>query len=535
MSTLVKAARAPSIRALSTARLIKDNKAPHLNFRSFLSALREQGDLVDVKRSVDPNLEVAAVTRRVYEAHAPAPLFHNVSGTDLRSGLFKILGAPVGLRKDKRELYGRMAIQLGLPVSATARDIVEKLIEARKAKPLEPVTVSASGAPCKENILRGDQVDLTKWPIPRLHEHDGGNYLATYGFHILQSPDKAWNSWSISRTMHIAGAPRSLTAPVMPGQHIAQVHKMWADNGARDVPWALVLGGPPAAAFVGGMPLPSGVSEDGYIGALSGSPMEVVKCETNDLMVPANAEIVIEGRINTKTRVPEGPMGEYHGYMFHDNPVSEPLFEVDCVTYRNEPVVPICVAGKAADETHTVWGSAISAEILAALREAGFPADFAWMPFEAQSCWIVVSVDIKKLAKMNITKEELSHRAGEIIFQSHGGWEAPKIFLVGNDVDITDAHELIWAVASRYRPGADELVFEDPVGIPMLPYMTRASKKEVPNPGKGGRSVVNLLLPSEFEGERPWVHGSFEGSYPAEVKDRVVKSWTEYGFKEEHV
>lgn len=498
-----------------------------------LSALREQGDLVDIKEPVCPHLEVAAVTRRVYETLSPAPLFHHVSGADPKSGLFKILGAPVGLRKSKKERYGRMALQLGLPVTSTAREIVEKLIETRNAKPLPPVTVSASEAACKQNILRGDQVDLSKWPIPPLHANDGGNYLATYGFHILQSPDKAWTSWSISRTMQVAGEPRSLTAPVMPGQHIAQVHKMWADSGAHDTPWALVLGGPPAAAFVGGMPLPAGVSEDDYIGALCGSPMEVVKCETNDLLVPAHAEMVIEGRISTSKKVPEGPMGEYHGYMFHDQPVPEPLFQVDCVTYRDNPVVPICVAGQAADETHTVWGSAISAELLATLREAGFPADFVWMPFEAQSCWIVVSVDIKKLAQMNITAEELCRRAGDIIFKTHAGWEVPKVFLVGDDVDITDAHQLLWAVATQYRPGADEYVFGDTIGIPMLPYMTRASKQQVPDPGKGGRSVVNLLLSSEFEGKRSWVPSNFEGSYPADVKDQVLKKWKEYGFHEE--
>ncbi|KAJ9190768.1 3-octaprenyl-4-hydroxybenzoate carboxy-lyase-domain-containing protein [Paecilomyces variotii] len=502
----------------------KDNNTPHLNLRSLVSALREQGDLVDIKDQVSPNLEVAAVTRRVYETHAPAPLFHDVAGTDPKTGLFKILGAPVGLRKDKRDRYGRMALQLGLPATSSPRDIVQKLIDTKNGKPMPPVRVS--DAPVKQNILKGDQIDMTKWPIPRLHSIDGGTYLGSYGFHVVQTPDKSWTSWSISRTMHVANEPRLLTAPVMAAQHLAQVRKTWIDSGAEDTPWALVLGGPPAAAFVAGMPLPAKVSEDGYIGALCGSPVEVVKCETNDLYVPANAELVIEGRISNSKKVPEGPMGEYHGYLFEDQPLDEPLFQVDCVTYRNDPIVPICVAGTAADETHTVWGTAIAAEIMDALEKNNFPVDFVWMPFEAQSCWIVVSVDIKKLATMGIDAEELCRRAGDIIFKTHAGWEAPKVMLVGDDIDITDINEVVWALATRYRPGSDEHVFGDIGGIPMLPYMTRANKsKQLKDPGMGGKSVMNLLLPPEFEGKRDWVRSSFAGAYPEEVTEKVMKRW----------
>lgn len=509
------------------------NNAPHLSFRSFISALREQGDLIDVKEPVSPDLEAAAITRRVYEKRTPAPLFHNVLGTDTKTGLFKILGAPVGLRKNKNDQYGRLALQLGLPATSTAREIVEKMIAAKEGTPLPPVTVDAADAPCKHNIIKGDEIDMTKWPIPRLHTFDGGNYLATYGFHIVQTPDKSWISWSISRAMHLAGEPRALTAPVLKGQHIHAVRQRWIDAGADETPWALVLGAPPAATFVAGMPLPYEVNEDGYVGALSGSPLEVVKCETNDIYVPANSEIVLEGRISNSKIVPEGPMGEYHGYSFKDKPIMKPLFHVDCVTYRNNPVVPICVAGMPPDETHTVCGPSVSAELLSALRKADFPVDFVWIPFESLCIWIVVSVDIKKLAQMNISSEELCRRAGEIIFSTHAGWEIPKVFLVGNDVDITDINQVLWALSTRYRPGADEYVFGDTTGLPLLPYMTRAKRQEVPDPGRGGKSVVNLLLPEEFDGERNWLPSNFDASYPEDIKDKVLSKWEKYGYPKE--
>ncbi|KAL2216505.1 alpha subunit of phenylphosphate carboxylase [Thermoascus aurantiacus ATCC 26904] len=508
------------------------NQAPHLSFRSMLDTLRQQGDLVDVHESVSPDLEVGAITRRVYETRAPAPLFHNVAGTDPQTGLFRILGAPVGLRRSKREEHARLALSIGLPATSTPREIVEKMIAAKKGRPLPPVPIAnAADAPCKQNILRGADIDLNRWPIPRLHALDGGNYLGTYGFHVVQTPDRSWTSWSISRAMHHGREPRALTCPVLDGQHIAAVHRMWADRG-QETPWAMVLGGPPAAAWVAGMPLPYGVSEDGYIGALSGTPLEVVRCETNDLYVPANAEVVIEGRISNTQRVPEGPMGEYHGYASADEPVLKPLFHIDCVTFRDQPVVPICVAGVAPDETHTVWGASIAAEVLGTLREADFPVDFVWLPYEAHACWIVVSVDIQKLAALQTTPQDLCRRAGELIFSTHAGWEIPKVFLVGDDVDITDIDQVLWAVATRYRPGADEYVFDDTRGLPMLPYMTKARREQVPDPGRGGKSVVNLLLPQEYAGRRDWVRSSFEGAYPAEVRERVLARWEAYGFRD---
>jgi UbiD family decarboxylase len=524
-----------SAKSSQSMNIISENKKPALNFRSLLSALREQGDLIDIKEPVSPDLELAAITRRVYETHSPAPLFHNISGKDAKTGLFNILGAPVGLRKSKKERYARLALHLGLPVDSTARDILERLIKAKQGVPLPPVPVPAtSSAPCKQNVLKYDEIDINKWPIPLLHADDGGKYLATYGFHVLQSPDKSWTSWSISRAMQHAQEPRSLTAPVLRGQHIEEVHRMWIEAGAEDTPWALVLGGPPAALVVAGMPLPSKVSEDGYIGAMTGAPVQVVKCESNDLFVPANAEIVIEGRINNLRRVPEGPMGEYHGYMFMDEPVPEPVFQIDCVTYQNNPVVPICVAGTAPDETQTVSGPVTSAEILAELREAEFPVDLVWLPFEAQCCWAVVSVDIKKLAKMNVSADELCRRAGNIIFSTHAGWQVPKVFLVGDDVDITDTNQVVWAMSTRYHPGVNEYLYDDVAGLPMVPYMTREKLNDPRKVlGLGGKSVTNLLLPSEFKGTRDFVASSFNAAYPYKVKQRVISNWIKYGFKED--
>jgi 4-hydroxy-3-polyprenylbenzoate decarboxylase len=110
------------------------------------------------------------------------------------------------------------------------------------ARPVPPRIVPTG--PCKENILAGDDVDLTRFPVRLLHEQDGGRYFGTYGFHVVRTPDERWTSWSVSRTM--LHGRNTLVGPAMPQQHLGMIHRTWAERGGR-TPWAMVLGAPPAA------------------------------------------------------------------------------------------------------------------------------------------------------------------------------------------------------------------------------------------------------------------------------------------------
>jgi UbiD family decarboxylase len=127
------------------------------------------------------------------------------------------------------------------------------------------------------------------------------------------------------------------------------------------------------AAMIGGAPLPDFANECDYVGALAGTQLEVVKCETNDCLVPANAEIVFEGSISIVDVADEGPFGEVHGYLWKGESKKYPLFTVDAITYRNGAIMPICATGRATDETHTILGISAAADILFTLRQAGIP------------------------------------------------------------------------------------------------------------------------------------------------------------------
>lgn len=139
------------------------NQAPHLNFRSFVDALREDGDLAEINQEISPDLEIAAITRRAYETRGKAPLFNNVTGA--KDGLFRVLGAPGGLRKSEKDTYGRLARHLALPAEASMKGIIDKMLSAKGADPIPPIVVEKG--PCQENMIFGDDIDLDSLPTPK--------------------------------------------------------------------------------------------------------------------------------------------------------------------------------------------------------------------------------------------------------------------------------------------------------------------------------------------------------------------------------
>ena len=488
-----------------------------LHLRSFIDELRRRRDLVDVETEVDTHLELAAITRRVYEARFPAPLFQRIA-----SGVpgARVLGAPAGMRAARGREYGRLALHLGLPEQSGPREIVAAIRAAMRAAPIAPRPL-ASG-PVKQNIWLGDEVDLTRFPVPLLHEHDGGRYFGTYGFHIVRSPDGSWDSWSIGRLMLVDR--NTLVGPTIPTQHIGMIRDMWRREG-KPTPWAFALGAAPAAVAVAGMPLPKGVSEPGYVGALLGEPIDVVQAETSDLWVPAHAEIVVEGEISLADTALEGPMGEYHGYQ-HRQGREQPVFRVTAVTFRDGPILPVCVAGMPPEENHTIWGTMISAQLLEVMQAAGLPVDMVWCSYEAATCWAVVSVDVAQVAALRSNAQDFSARVAEVLFRSHPGYLVPKVILVSNDVDVTDIGQVVWALATRAHPLHSHFPFPDLPGLPLVPYLNADDVAR----GGGGKLVVNCLYPEQFHGEIRADIASFQYSYPANLQRKVVENWQRYGF-----
>ncbi|WP_161600539.1 UbiD family decarboxylase [Mycolicibacterium hodleri] len=487
------------------------------DLRSYLDYLESIREVQRITHPVALDLEIGAISRRAGETGAPAPLFENI----LERHGTRVLGAPGGVSAQPGQWLARVATAIGLAPTATGRDIVDAFANAR-AHPGIPPTVVSTG-PCKQNIHLGAEVDLMSLPAPLLHDGDGGRYLNTFGIICCHTPDKSWTSWSIARIMVVD--EHRMAGIVAPNQHVGMVRQTWTDIG-QDMPFALALGGPPVLPYVGGMPLPDYHSEVDFAGALTGRPIEVTAAETVDVLVPATAEIVVEGHLSRTDTAPEGPMGEYAGYLWDGPPSPKPVYRVSAITHRDDPILPISVAGEPPEENHTAWGIPNAGEIVYQLRTAGFPVATAWSPFESANHWFVIAVERDWRTSTGLTGEQLCRRMAEILFTTKAGMGTPKYLVVNDDIDITNTREVLWAFATRNHPGSEgALIYDDENTNPLVAYLDDADKKML----RTTKVIYNCLDPEHLRGHLP-KRSSFRHIYPQELQDHVLANWHAYGY-----
>ncbi|QKD50526.2 putative 3-octaprenyl-4-hydroxybenzoate carboxy-lyase [Fusarium oxysporum Fo47] len=497
-----------------------DPQEAQLDYRKFLDMLRHDNDLVEINTGVDPHLELGAIIRRVSEVNDKAPLFNNIEGA--RDGLWRVAGNAASLRPSEKDRYGRIARSLGLEPTASWKEICHRWQSGKRAKVLSP-NVLPSG-PCKDNKIIGDKVDLTTLPVPFLHTGDGGKYIQTYGVHVLQMPDGSWTNWSIFRGM--VYDKNRIVCLVGGGQHNSMIRDAWLAAGKKEVPWALAFGVPPAASLAAAMPVPEGVSEAEYVGALVGKPLDLVKCELNNLLVPANSEIVFEGTLSLTDKAHEGPFEDYLGVIFEGDQRLQPLFTVDAITYRNDAIMPVSVPGRITDESHTTAALA-SAELLELLQREGLPIKEANCPLETYATWCALQVDTEKLGDMKTSSAELCRRIGDLAFKDKSCMLVNRIILIGDDIDVFNWNDVMWALVTRCRPGKDETLFEKVRGHPITPYMSHGPHGD---PTQGGKIVSDCLMPIEYQGKKNFRECSFNKSYPDDIKNKVQAGWKDMGF-----
>jgi len=489
--------------AIGTCSGLKDHPR---GFRDYLSLLAELGDLREIGWEVDTDLEIGAIIRHCTETCAPVPLFTKIRG---HSG-YRVAGAPLAYSSTEGARMARVALALGLDPSTPGPGIVDVLAAARHLKPIEPVVVE--DAPCQQNVLLGDEADLTKLPVPLLHAGDGGRYVNTLGIFVLSSPDRKWTNWSVARAMLIDG--KRMTGVVSASQHNNVIRRMWQERG-EPMPFALVQGPEPAAMFVGGMPLPDGVGEADYLGGYFGEPMETVRCKTVELDVPASAELVVEGYLALDETWPEGPTGEYHGYL-PGGPKPRPVYHVTAITHRDAPILPVVCGGKPVDEDHTLCGPAIAAVLLGELRAAGLPTASAWVVPESACTLLAVSVAPDWRQRTGLTSADLARRIMNVCKASaHAGWWINRLMVLDQDIDLSDLRDLLWAWTTRCHPATGGLAVMDqpiPAGVPSY---TEAERRAA----RGPVEVLDCLLPGGPDTPRST---AFADNFPADLQRRVL-------------
>lgn len=491
------------------------------SLREFIAALEEIGEIQRIEAEVDWDLEIGAIIRRSYDLRAPAPLFTNITG--YQGTGFRVLGAP-GAMSDQAHPLARIALALGLPAGATGQQIVDTLATARARPGIPPVVVDRADAPCKQNVMLGDDIDLFAFPTPKLHGNDGGRYLQTYGMNIARTPDGSWTNWSVNRMM-IAGKD-TLACLIPAPQHLGIIRSKWTEAG-QPMPIALAIGVEPGLPWVGGMPLPEGADESHYLGAVFGEGIEVVPAETVDLLVPATAEIVVEGHISLDETALEGPFNEFPGYNASGSTPKQ-VFHVSAITYRDGAIQAAVAAGPPVEENHTIIGTTSAAEILYLLRQAGLPVSSAWYNYEAAVHWLTLAVRQDWHQVTGLGSHELIDMMAAVIFHGKPSVNAPKILVVEDDVDITSLDEVVWAFATRSHPDVNRGEFHYPAAVSdqLAVYLS----PEESHSFMAGKVIYNCLLADLYpDGVRP-VKGSFENAWPAEIQQRVLGNWQKYGY-----
>jgi len=478
------------------------------DLREWIETLEREKELARVKTEVDWDLELGAVARENMDRHGPALLFENIK--DHKDTISKKLFTC------SLSTFPRIALMLGLPKDTPYKDLIQVWRE-RVKKPIKPVIVETG--PCKQNILKGKDVDLFQFPTPHWQKLDGGRYIGTFHGVVTTDPDTKWTNVGMYRQMIHDKQTTSMS--VAQGQHIWFHWRKYRPKG-KNLPLAVAIGWDQVLPAVSAAPVATGVDEYSVMGSLRQKPVELVKCETVDLYVPASSEIVMEGEVITdrKQFIPCGPFGEYTGHYGPSNPRAP--FKVNCITFRNDPILQGTMEGMPINEDHMICSVSHSALIWDLLQErmtgiTGVNND----PSTAYAN-LIVQVDNSYYGQV--------HQVAANVWSSHlSNMMCKNIIVCDEDVDIYDLNKVFWAIGYRVDPAKDIMQF--PGWISALDPIVHPKDRIGPGGNKGIRLLVDATKPidrpraDEYFGERFAIV-----AYPD--KDTVKKvrgNWEKYG------
>jgi UbiD family decarboxylase len=297
--------------------------------------------------------------------------------------------------------------------------------------------------PCKDVILKGDEVDLSRIPILIHAEKDGGAFI-THGIQISKDPETGSKNASMYRMQY--RGKRELN--VYPSGY-QDISRQYAKAEAKDQPLeiAVAIGCDPVVMLATQVSASYGEDELEIAGGLRGKPVDVVKCETVDLEVPATSEIVIEGLIQPHRREHEGPFAEYTGYY---GPASmQPVVEVTAVTHRRDPIYHACLTGRPMTEHHFLKQIPSETTLYRYLKPS-FPGLKSVHATGAGCCAFIIFLSVKQTFPGE----------GRKVLMAAIGSEQPVKYVVvcDDDINVFDHTQVLWAIATRARPAEDVVI-----------------------------------------------------------------------------
>jgi phenylphosphate carboxylase beta subunit len=466
------------------------------DLRDFIAKCEEIGQLKRIKAEVDWDLELSHIAKLNEEKKGPALLFENVKGYD----------TPV--ITSTCTTTERLAIIMGMPKDTTLVELMRHWVEIGNKK--IPPKLLPTG-PCKENKIMGKDVDLFKFPVPKFFPMDGGRYFGTAHSVITKDPESGWVNIGTYRLQLLE--KNILGTQFIKGKHSDIMLKKYQAMG-KPMPVAVVVGADPLMFVMGGARFSAFESEYDLAGSIRGEPIEVVKCETNDLIVPAGAEIVVEGEVDANAFMPEGPFGEYTGYYSGVGTNPRNFIKVNCVTHRNNPIFMSTTVGRAVTDTHMTLALAYGATLWQQLSDMRIPGIKAvYCPPEAAGRFIAI-ISVKQMYPGHSDQVLTAAISTEM-----GAYGLKTVIVVDEDIDPWDIPRVLYALAFRFQPNRSQVIKRGrstPLD-PSLPIDQRWIT---------GRLLLDATIPYDWE-EKP-----IKIELDADMVKKVRSRWRELGFED---
>lgn len=399
---------------------------PFQDFREFLDSLRARGELIDVNRPVDLDLEVAKAMRKSAAVGGPAIVFTS-NGTD-----FPLVGGVYNSRAKALIAYG------------CTEDTVMAHILDGLANPIPPILVD--DAPVHENVILGNDIDLTTLPVPKYSPDDGGPYI-TPGIVVSRDPETGIPDMGHYRFEIIDAHTLSFMAQPFHrfGKNLAKAVRA----GQKTFRAALVIGVDPMLAYTCPVQTTDDTDDFAVAGGLRGAPVELVKCKTSDVEVPAHAEFVIEFEVQFDTEVMEGPLGEYTGYYTPGS--MKPIARPTAITHRDGAYFQALLTGVPPTENHTLKQLPFEASFLQMMRQQFPTIERVAIPASGGvSFYVVIAM-----------RPRYAGEARAAILAAMGTNVRPKtVIVVDPDIDVQNPDQVEWATAFRSQPARDVIVVD---------------------------------------------------------------------------
>ena len=471
----------------------------YADLREYLAVLEKNGKLRRVKKEVDKDWELAAVCRQLFKKipseKRPAVMFDNVKGFNM-----PVVAGVLGASKD---IYA-----VGLETDSL-EGINQKWDHALE-HPIPPRMVKTG--PCKDNILRDQEVNILKLPVPTWTVGEDPAPFFTSPYVITKDPETGTRNVGTYR-MQVKGPNR--TGFLIGMRQDAAWHVRKNNQQDKATPVAVVIGADPSIGYVSVSKMSDTLDEFAVAGGLRGAPVDLVPCETVPLEVPATAEIVLEGEIPPNALEHEGPFGEYTGYMGPAG--NQPFFNIKCMTFRNRPIYQAFISQMPPSESSCIRGVGREWPLFKHLKETlRLPIkDVRLKEAGGSGAYVVVSL----------------HKQfdGQIKQLMYGIWSMRTGFgkitvVVDDDIDVWDDFAIDWALSWRVRPDRDVYIERDVQAVGLDPSQAPPSvPQHHPNRYVGSRIAIDATRKHEY----PAV-----SLPPKEHLDIVASRWKEYGIED---